>query len=154
MKGKKPLLTLGDVKYVSIADGYFFGGSVSPQHGGPSAKFLYLTVGKKFYKEVAAALQAKVPHFTSKITVNVAGDATPGDVNMSGWMHQRAVYSSLVYDVDRGFARLFWRVGLGAFAIEGSNNWLETAEVSSERVAEDVLRAMEHLVGEDAFARG
>jgi hypothetical protein len=154
MKKSKSPLTLGDLKYLSVEDSYFFGDVVSPRHGGPSAKFSYLDVGKKFYKEVAAAIAAKLPNFTSKITTNAAGPVVAGDVSMVGQIHQRTVYSSLLYDQEAGFSRLFWRIGTGAYAADGVNIWVETASTTAERVAADILTGMERIVGAERSAHG
>lgn len=147
MKKPKAPITLGDVKYLSIGDGYFFGDSVAPRHGGPSAKYLFLDVGKRFYKAVAADLLERVPHFTSKVHIIAAGPASPGDVSMSGWMHQRAIYSSFVYEPNGNFVRLFWRIGTGAYALDGANIWVETPSTTSDQVAEAIFAGMEHVLG-------
>jgi hypothetical protein len=154
MKKPKTPITLGDVKYLSIGDGYFFGDSLAPRHGGPSAKYLFIDVGRKFYKAVAAEILERVPHFTSKITVNAGGPAVAGDVSMGGWMHQRALYSSLVYEPNGNFARLFWRIGTGAYAIDGANVWVEAPSTTSDQVAAAILAGMEHILGASRSTRG
>jgi hypothetical protein len=148
MKSKAPKLppTLQDVTYTSIGDDYFYGDSVAPQHGGPSAKFLYLTVGKQFYKAVAKHLVEWVPEFTSKIFVNAGGPAVAGDVSMAGWAYQHTLYTSLIFEHEKGHAQLYWRIGKRTYGVDGANRWIVEPNATPGVVANAIHAVLKTLV--------
>lgn len=134
--------TLRDLAYVSIADGYFFGDSVAPQHGGPSAKYLYLDLGKKFLKTVHSCLVAGAESVMTKVSINPGGPAIAGDVSLSGEVDGWVVHVTLVYDMTLEHAKLYWRLGKRALAVDGVNIWIESPAATSSDVADAILRGV------------
>ncbi len=141
MKSKQPL-TLRDVTYASIEDGYFFGDVVAPRHGVVSAKYLYFELGKKFFKAVHSSLVAGAESVLTKISTNPGGPAVAGDVSLSGEIDGWVVHVALSYDVQLGHAKLYWRLGKREFAVDGANIWIESPTTTPSDVAAAILRGV------------
>jgi len=112
-----------------------YGDVVPPRHGGPSAKYTYLTLAKRFLRQVAANLPVERPKFH----VNPGGIAVPGEVSMGAWHDPQVLYVTTFLGPSHVY--IMWRIGRRPYAIDGRNNWVEDGSMSAVRLSAVIRKA-------------
>lgn len=138
-------MRLGDLRYEDASDSY--GDPVSPRHGGPSSKYVYLRDCKKFLRLVAKGLplgrpvEGRPSELSCRVKDNPGGPAVPGDASLEASREGVVLNVALVMREDHATA--CWRIGRRPYAVDGANNWVDDPDATPTDVADAIRSAWE-----------